>query len=198
MDRLTGGTHPNPRYKIVKKIPFLVTFWSHWAIKFTPRQDFWAHSYISQRIPLNPLTKELDGWQGPSELVLIHLYTIWDRFFAFCRFLSSVIQRHVYMVWTLDKPARLIIRLLFRFASDSVFDKLNQSTNSETAMLSNEHSSPKHASWIHVSYINGGLDIWTRRYWSSAWVTRLDQPKGVKHKVKRPKLQEDVGPQQGP
>ena len=35
-------------------------------------------------------------------------------------------------------------------------------------------------------------------YWSSAWVTRLDQPKGVKHKVKRPKLQDDVGPQQGP
>ena len=27
-----------------------------------------------------------------------------------------------------DKPARLIIRLLFGFASDSVFDKLNQST----------------------------------------------------------------------
>ena len=36
----------------------------------------------------------------------------------------------------LEKPARLIIRLLFEFASDSVFDKLNQSTNSETAMLS--------------------------------------------------------------
>ena len=33
---------------------------------------------------------------------------------------------------------------------------------------------------------------------SATWVTRLDQPKGVKHKVKRPKLQEDVGPQQGP
>ena len=29
-----------------------------------------------------------------------------------------------------DKPARLIIRVLFRF------DKLNQSTNTETAMLS--------------------------------------------------------------
>ena len=29
-----------------------MTFWSHWAIRFTPRQDFWAHSYISQRIPL--------------------------------------------------------------------------------------------------------------------------------------------------
>ena len=36
----------------------------------------------------------------------------------------------------LDKPARLIIRLLFGFASDSVFDKPNQSTNTETAMLS--------------------------------------------------------------
>ena len=35
-----------------------------------------------------------------------------------------------------DKPARLIIRLLLGFASDSVFDKLDQSTNSETAMLS--------------------------------------------------------------
>ena len=35
-----------------------------------------------------------------------------------------------------DKPAHLIIRLLFGFASDSVFDKFNQSTNSETAMLS--------------------------------------------------------------
>ena len=33
-------------------------------------------------------------------------------------------------------PARLIIRLLFGFASDSVFVKLNQSTKSETAMLS--------------------------------------------------------------
>ena len=29
----------NPRYKIVKKILFLVTFWSHWAIKFTPNLD---------------------------------------------------------------------------------------------------------------------------------------------------------------
>ena len=40
--------------------------------------------------------------------------------------------------WVVGKPARLIIRLLFGFASDSnsVFDKLNQSTNSETAMLS--------------------------------------------------------------
>ena len=35
-----------------------------------------------------------------------------------------------------DKPAHLIITLLFGFASDSVFDKFNQSTNSETAMLS--------------------------------------------------------------
>ena len=33
-----------------------------------------------------------------------------------------------------DKPVRFIIRLLFGFASDSVFDKLNQSTNGETAM----------------------------------------------------------------
>ena len=32
-----------------------------------------------------------------------------------------------------DKPARLIIRLLFGF------DKLNQSTNSETVMLSKNH-----------------------------------------------------------
>ena len=31
--------------------------------------------------------------------------------------------------WAVGKPARLIIRLLFGFASDSVFDKLNQSTN---------------------------------------------------------------------
>ena len=43
----------NPRYKIVKKILFLVTFWSHWAIKFTPNLDVTrftdgAHSYISQ------------------------------------------------------------------------------------------------------------------------------------------------------
>ena len=30
------------------------------------------------------------------------------------------------------RPARLIIKLLFGFASDSVFDKLNQSTNGET------------------------------------------------------------------
>ena len=37
----------------------------------------------------------------------------------------------------LDKPVRyFIVRLLFGFASDSVFDKLSQSTNSETAMLS--------------------------------------------------------------
>ena len=35
-----------------------------------------------------------------------------------------------------DKPARLIIRILFGFASDSVFDKLNQSTNTEAEMLS--------------------------------------------------------------
>ena len=37
--------------------------------------------------------------------------------------------------WTY-KPARLIIRLFFGFASDSVIGKLNQSTNSDTAMLS--------------------------------------------------------------
>ena len=35
-----------------------------------------------------------------------------------------------------DKPARLIIRLLFEFAFDSVFAKPNQSRNSETAILS--------------------------------------------------------------
>ena len=38
--------------------------------------------------------------------------------------------------------AHLSIRLLFGFASDSVFGKLNQSTNSETAMLSSESSAP--------------------------------------------------------
>ena len=38
--------------------------------------------------------------------------------------------------WVVGRPARLIIILLFGFASDLVFDKLNQSTNSETAMLS--------------------------------------------------------------
>ena len=102
-----------------QKKTFLVTFRSHWAIKFTPRQDFWAHSYISQRIPLNPLTKELDGWQGPSEFVLIHLSTIWDRFFAFCRFLSSVIQRHGYMVWTLDKPDCCLDLLLIQYLTNS-------------------------------------------------------------------------------
>ena len=45
-----------------------------------------------------------------------------------------------------DKPAHLIIRLLFGFASDSVFDKFNQSTNSETAMLSKVAMAGK---WIH-------------------------------------------------
>ena len=35
----------------------------------------------------------------------------------------------------LDKSARLIIRLLFGFASDSVFNLLNQSSNSETFYL---------------------------------------------------------------
>ena len=30
--------------------------------------------------------------------------------------------------------------------------------------------------------------LWTWRYWSSAWVTRLDRPNGVKYKVKRPEL----------
>ena len=37
-----------------------------------------------------------------------------------------------------EKPACLIIRLVFGFASDfdSVCDKLNQSTNTEAAMLS--------------------------------------------------------------
>ena len=44
----------------------------------------------------------------------------------------------------LDKPARLIIRLLFGFASDSVFDKLNQSTNTEAAMLSNPYHPVKY------------------------------------------------------
>ena len=33
--------------------------------------------------------------------------------------------------YQVDKPARLIIRMLFGFASDSVFDKVNQSTNNE-------------------------------------------------------------------
>ena len=44
----------------------------------------------------------------------------------------NTIQVHM----EIDKPARLIIRLLFGFASDLVFDKFNQSTNTETAMLS--------------------------------------------------------------
>ena len=38
------------------------------------------------------------------------------------------------------------------------------------------------------SKINGGLDVWTWRYWSSVWVTRLERPKGMKYKVKRPEL----------
>ena len=42
-----------------------------------------------------------------------------------------------------DKPVRFIIRLLFGFASDSVFDKLNQYTNTETAMLSTPPPSMK-------------------------------------------------------
>ena len=45
---------------------------------------------------------------------------------------------HGWYFWSrtqIDRPARIIIRLLFGFASDSVF--LNQSTNTETAMLSN-------------------------------------------------------------
>ena len=43
-----------------------------------------------------------------------------------------------------DKPVRFIIRLLFGFASDSVFDKLNQSTNTEAAMLSRPSMSSFH------------------------------------------------------
>ena len=45
--------------------------------------------------------------------------------------------------------------------------------------------------WIMdtCSKINGGLDVWTWRYWSSVWVTRLERPKGMKYKVKRPELQ---------
>ena len=36
-----------------------------------------------------------------------------------------------------NKPARLIIKLLFGFVSDSVFVKINQNkTNTETALLS--------------------------------------------------------------
>ena len=49
----------------------------------------------------------------------------------------------------IDKPARLIIRLLFGFASDSVFDKLNQYTNTETAMLSSRpFQFSDHGYWI--------------------------------------------------
>ena len=43
-------------------------------------------------------------------------------------------QKKYFSILLLDKPARLFIILLFGFASDSVFDKLNQSTNSETAV----------------------------------------------------------------
>ena len=49
---------------------------------------------------------------------------IWQKFHG-CYFWSRT---------QIDMPARLIIRLLFGFASASVF--LNQSTNSETVMLS--------------------------------------------------------------
>ena len=43
-------------------------------------------------------------------------------------------QKKYFSILLLDKPARLFIILLFGFASDSVFDKLNQSTNGETAV----------------------------------------------------------------
>ena len=53
---------------------------------------------------------------------------------------------------SLGKPARLIIRVLFGFAS--VFDKLNQSTKSETAMLVSSfivaHKCP--ISWAQLSF----------------------------------------------
>ena len=44
------------------------------------------------------------------------------------------------------------------------------------------------------------MDMEDWRYWSFAWVTRLERLKGVKHKEARaPKdLQKDIGPQQGP
>ena len=54
----------------------------------------------------------------------------------------------------LDKPARLIIRLLFGFASDSVFDKPNQSTNTETAILSTESKQI----WVELFERRGGHD----------------------------------------
>ena len=54
--------------------------------------------------------------------------------------------------------AHLIIRLLFGFASDSVFEKLKQSTNSETAMLSSESSTPaenhQSFSWKMERYVS--------------------------------------------
>ena len=55
--------------------------------------------------------------------------------------------------WVVGKPARLIIRLLFGF--DSNFDKLDRSTNSETAML------PSNTRTMAFSEFNINLDTHT-------------------------------------
>ena len=49
--------------------------------------------------------------------------------------LLRILYLYIVQLGDLDKPARLTIRLLFGFASDSVFVELNK-TNSETAMPS--------------------------------------------------------------
>ena len=138
------------------------TRWSLWYLCL----DFYVdHLYFDTQMTEKYSTAMC--WQGPSELVLVHLYTIWGRFV--CCLPIPIIGDTTSWIYGMNIRQAW---LLFRFASGSVFDKLNQSTNSETAMLSNEHSSPIHASWIHVSYINEGLNIWTWRYWSHGLTSR--------------------------
>ena len=61
---------------------------------------------------------------------------------------------HGWYFWSrtqIDRRARLIIRLLFGFASESVL--LNQSTNSETEMLSKHKEKAEYKIW--PSYCSG-------------------------------------------
>ena len=64
-----------------------------------------------------------------------------------------------------DKPARLIIRLLFRF------DKLNQSTNSETAILSSKEVTSKATRVLTLTRLLKGKHCSARRSQGSGETT---------------------------
>ena len=94
--------------------------------------------------------------------------------------ISKISKTRSLRAWTVDKPTRFMIRLLFGFASDSLFVKLKKiSTNSETAMLSIRGPLGPTSCWRPFRPLNFVLcALWALRQWGPHGVPWASQSAG--------------------